>query len=138
MKQHTLFYFVLIMLSASGLSCKSGRQTAKSEQIDYQTIADNTLENRSKCVENEENTYVLCIVESKVPGPRQTTFIIIEPNTGELVVDITRLEGEVTWYKETQLLIKEYPGVIENKTGIGKQSSYYYDIIKKRRIEANL
>jgi len=136
MKQCALFFLPIILITPL-FQCVSNKQKVTVvESVDIQSLAEERLSGSTKCVNNSDGNYVLCFTNAKKVNATKVTFIVLNNENGEILVDVNSISGTVKWHNATQLEIMNHPGYRIRDEEL-KNITYLYDIIKKKRVAAN-
>ncbi len=112
-------------------ACKSNEKST-AQTISIEKIA--TTQLGAKFERKDNGDLSLCYsLENEIS--KWKNVIVIDRSSGELIYGPKKLNADVDWHSTEQLVIKEYPEVIEDKTS-NSTFTYYYDLIAKKRIEA--
>ncbi|SNS44806.1 hypothetical protein SAMN05421640_0185 [Ekhidna lutea] len=95
------------------------------------TLQEELGENFSRIPQGE---YVLCRSDGKLS--QHKTFLVYKKSSEEIIYGPIKLNGDINWASSTELLIKEYPEVIENKQG-SSTYTYYYNLLTGKKYEKN-
>ena len=84
-------------------------------------FASSYLGNKSEVIPNRDSTYFLCLKQNEP----KTSFAVIDLNSNVLI-KTQSVRGKVEWHDSHSIIVKERPGVIEDKR---KKPSDYQRII---------
>ena len=59
--------------------------------------------------------YFLVTSNEKFPGDYNRIFAVLDAKSNEVVYGPEKVKGEVSWHAEGEVLIKEFPEIIEDK-----------------------
>ena len=113
--------------------CKNSEKATQTK-MDYKTIASEKLGANVNYSFNEDNSLVLCYIETEVPNKSGygVSFLVIDINTNAIIYDDNIDKGTASWYSKTQLALFYTPGIMRQD----QSRDYYttiYDLIKKTR-----
>lgn len=104
-------YLVLLILV---FACKTSIST--SDSISLGDLAKKYVgENYSS---NERGAYTLVASSPKFAGDSSLKFIVFETASGNIIYGPESLMGEVSWYADKELLVRETPEVIQDKNSM--------------------
>lgn len=83
----------------------------------------------------DRGDFSLCMSISKSISEKRKTVLVVNKTNGDIQFGPERMNADVHWHTDTQLVIQEYPEVIQDKNS-SKTFVYYYDILLKKKIEA--
>ncbi|WP_370088285.1 hypothetical protein [Ekhidna sp.] len=81
----------------------------------------------------ERGEYVLCQSALDLSNPYKT-FLVYHSNSNEVVYGPKKLNADIEWESDSELIIREYPETIQNKQD-GEKSIYYYNLITGKKYE---
>lgn len=115
------------------ISCKN-TENKKSQPMAISEIV--TTQLGEKFERKDRGEFALCYSLNKTSS-KGKTIIVVNMTTGKVIYGPEKLNADVEWSSDTQLLIKEYPEVIQDKNS-SETYAYYYDIIEQKKVSEKL
>lgn len=133
-----LTLFVIIWALGLLPCCKTSNPAILNKrEKEINIIASEKLGGNTKCVMTDDNKYALCSLNEKQPNPTTVTFMILNNQNGEVILDVKSINGKVSWYNNTQLKIIEYQDFRTNDQQ-PEGDTYLFDVLEKKRLKANI
>lgn len=136
---HTMNNVFLILLTIGlAFACKSSKN-ATSQTGSYKSIAQESLEGKLKFTENSSGKYVLCSTLPQGTVPSSTRFMVIEIETGEVLIPPSSANGSINWHNETVIAIQETTEAPpRDKTSPSSVPTRYIDVLTNEDISKKL
>lgn len=109
----TIYILLALVVSSCGVSKNSN--SAQADNSKYMQLVTEKLGEHVNCTMNEDETYQLCISETKgtVQQPRNSMkYIIIKLSDNSVVLESTVDGGTVDWYNQKMIQVYQTPGIM--------------------------
>lgn len=124
---------ILPLLLVVAISCKNS-ESSKSQPISVDDIV--LAELGQKFERKDKGDHSLCYTINKSTSKRKTA-VVVNLKTGKIVYGPEKLNADIDWFSDTQLVIREYPEVIKDANSTDT-FTYYYDIIQQKKVSDKL
>lgn len=106
-----------MLIIGSAVSCRSTQNanSIKSEGNEYEQLAKNKLGEDVTFISNEDNSFVLCIAETKgtTKQPRNSIkYVVIKTSSNTISFENTVNGGSVKWYNQKMIQVYLTPGIM--------------------------